>query len=141
MDKEKRDQFRDLEEWIRAMLERTLGSEAHGFRIIITGGEIPLDSTGIPRRQAQGVQEVPVEMLDGGDEVLILAELPGAEADATHLQMTGSVLRIFAQGGDVRYHTTVKLPPVQPDTLIYSLKNGVLEVRLKKNISNPKTGE
>ncbi len=109
-----------------------MGPGAQGFRIIITGGEIPLPVRGISPRQLQGVQEVPVEILEEDSEVLLLAELPGAERETTHLQLTGSALRIAAQAGDIRYHAIARLPPVQPDTLLYTLKNGVLEIRLKR---------
>jgi HSP20 family molecular chaperone IbpA len=63
-----------------------------------------------------------------GDEVKVITELPGATMDAIRLEIQDQTLIIDSDGGNLSYHTTAALPPVDPDSIQTSFKNGVLEV-------------
>ncbi|MDD1679546.1 MAG: hypothetical protein LUO93_10245 [Methanomicrobiales archaeon] len=128
----KRDEFKEIEEMIRMILERTLRGQGEGlppnFRIIITGGEITGGKDHVSADPSREVEEPAAEVYEDGDVIRVLVEVPGAVAENTHLQITGRVLRIYADGGGCRYKTSVELPPVQADTMVSRLTHGVLEI-------------
>ncbi len=98
-----------------------------------------------------------VDILDRVDEVIVVAELPGAEEDAINLRLLNpQTLRITARragpAGEGYYiqergggtlSRLVRLPAsVTGEASRTRFKNGVLEVRLKKiTISGPGSGE
>jgi HSP20 family protein len=128
----KGDEFKDIEEMIRRILEHTLhgpqGTLPSGFRIIVTGGEISGGGERVPSPPSRIVEEPATEVFEEGDEIRILVEVPGAALSTTHLQITGRVLRIYADGGARRYKTSVELPPIQAETMASRLYHGVLEI-------------
>ncbi len=65
------------------------------------------------------------------DEVMVIAELPGATKETVRLSVMGNELVIDAEGGVRQYHTTAALPPVDPGSMQTSIKNGVLEVKFR----------
>jgi len=69
-----------------------------------------------------------VEIHRIGDDVKVITELPGATLESLHLTIDGNELFIDADAGTRQYHMTATLPPVDPDSMQVSLKNGVLEV-------------
>lgn len=63
-----------------------------------------------------------------GNEVKVLAGLPGITADSLRLGVRNGTLVIDAGDADTHYHTSALLPPVDPASMTHTLKNGVLEV-------------
>jgi HSP20 family molecular chaperone IbpA len=133
----KRDEFKEIEEMIQKILERSLGGPGEelppGFRIIITGGEIRAGGEHTPLPPSRLVEEPAIEMYEDDGEVKILVEVPGAKEGSTHLQITGKTLRIYADGGKCRYKTSIDLPPVETVSMSYRLINGVLEITFTKS--------
>jgi HSP20 family molecular chaperone IbpA len=131
----KKDEFKEIEEMIRRILERTLGGQQNmlppGFHIIVTGREISR-SDRTPALPSRTVEEPATEVYEDGDEVRILVEVPGSALTTTHLQVTGRVLRIYADGGHCRYKTSVELPPIRAETMASRLTHGVLEITFSR---------
>ena len=63
-----------------------------------------------------------------GNEVKVIADLPGITEEALRLDVKGNTLVIDAGDADHHYHTSVSLPPVDMASMQKTLKNGVLEV-------------
>ena len=63
-----------------------------------------------------------------GNEVKVLADLPGINSDSLRLGVRNGMLVIDAGDADYHYHTSAALPPVDPASMTHTLKNGVLEV-------------
>jgi HSP20 family protein len=135
----KKDEFKEIEEMIHRILEsafrRQGGMLPSGFRIIVTGGEISSGNGTIPLPPSRTVEEPVTEVYEEADKVRIMADVPGAVLTTTHLQVTGRVLRIYADGGVRRYKTSVELPPVRAETLVSHLTHGVLEIVFSKALS------
>jgi len=73
------------------------------------------------------------DVIEGDDEISIIAELPGIEKKDIELSATEDSLRIRVDTSDRKYHKELRLPAkVKPDTTKASYKNGVLEVKLKR---------
>ena len=80
-----------------------------------------------------------VDIYENGDELLLLADMPGAAAETISVTLEGSQLTITADRGElpgverVRYQRAFRVPDgVDPDGISAELKDGVLHVRLKK---------
>lgn len=74
-----------------------------------------------------------VDVLDEGDHILVVAELPGVEETDVRAQVQEDILEISAERGDRRYAGKVPLPAavdVSEVTLAY--RNGILEIVLPK---------
>jgi HSP20 family protein len=126
------DDFRREMEQVFRRLDEDWGSGAP------LGGAETLSSGGGSRLQIE----------DAGDEVVVMAELPGFKADDVKVSIEQSLLTIRGERGDevpqgykvhrkersaVRFTRTVALPArVEADNVQASLKNGVLELRLPK---------
>ncbi len=62
---------------------------------------------------------------------MVIADVPGATRESVHVAVIGNELIMDAKSVDRQYHTIVALPPVDPDSMQTSLKNGVLEVTFR----------
>lgn len=137
------DPFGDLHELIRRLLEQSFkglgqgqGPIGYGFKIIIKDGEchmVPL--TGIGRVSAE--IEPFTEVHTVGETVVINADLPGVDEEGVELAIEADELTIAGEGEGRRYRATLPLPPVDADTLSFTCRNGVLEVRLLKRREAP----
>ena len=80
-------------------------------------------------------REPVVDVLEEGNHIRVIAELPGvSESDVTY-QVAGDVLTISTKG-DRRYHAEVLLPsPAGTEGIESSYNNGVLELKLRKTSS------
>jgi len=108
-----------------------------GYRVVIHGGTLPPDRkgpTGIPSRDSK---EPVVEVHPIGNEVKVIADLPGVTDDALRLDVQGDRLIIDAGDADRHYRTSAHLPPVDAASMRKSLKNGVLEVTFTMLPDNP----
>ncbi|RPI39585.1 MAG: hypothetical protein EHM53_05185 [Methanoregulaceae archaeon] len=102
-----------------------------GYRIIIRDGGECLE---IPEMRDDAAPVVPITSEPGaeihriGNEVNVIAGLPGITEEAQRLDVKGTTLIIDAGDADHHYHTSVSLPPVEMASIQKTLKNGVLEV-------------
>ena len=133
------DPFGDLHELIRRLLEQSFqgqGPIGYGFKIIIKDGEchmVPLTGTG--RMEAE--IEPFTELHTFGETVVINADLPGVDEEGVELAIEGDELTITGEGEGRRFRATLDLPPVDPETLSFSCRNGVLEVSFRKSADAP----
>lgn len=79
-----------------------------------------------------------VDVLENDAELLLLADMPGASAESIAIQVEDGQIAIEAQramhGENVRYRRVFQLPRmVDPDGISAELRDGVLNVHLKKS--------
>lgn len=78
-------------------------------------------------------REPVVDVLDEGDHILVIAEMPGVEEKDIRVRVNGDIVEIAAATGDRRYQREVLLPAaVAPEKVETSYRNGVLKVDLTK---------
>jgi len=91
-------------------------------------------------RDRQGdIAEPVVDVLDEGDDLVVMAELPGAEEDQIEITISGDVIEIVAGGRRRSYRKRLRLP-CEIDVgggLAHSYLNGILEIRCPKANSGP----
>jgi HSP20 family protein len=89
---------------------------------------------GMPGSEAQlPVLEPLVDVIEEEDEVVVVAELPGVEREQIKVRVKGQTLLIDVDNPERPYHKELELPvTVKKDGAKSSVRNGVLEVRLKK---------
>jgi HSP20 family protein len=74
-----------------------------------------------------------VDVLEGTDEIIIVAEFAGFNKDDLKVRVKGEKLTVAAEALDRKYRKSLNLPKrVIPNTIRTTYKNGVLEIRLKK---------
>jgi HSP20 family protein len=78
--------------------------------------------------------EPPVDVFDEQDEVLVVADVPGAALEDLDVRVEGRVLTLATRSGmRHRYRKTIELDAdVDAGAMQVSCRNGVLEVRLPK---------
>ncbi len=148
--------MREMEEEIR-ILEEQLMEAAKGGKLqgpYYYGVKITVGPDGIPRVEEFGnirkdergrpiiSEEVEplVDVLDYGDEVLVLAEMPGIDKDKIKIRIKDGKLIIKASNGK-KFYKVVELPKgVKPETAKASYRNGVLEVKIKKEAKEEDEG-
>ena len=150
--------FRDLEE----MLEKDLEDLEEEFREVIrssskgAGGpyyygiRIYVGPDGVPKIERFGnikrsgkskvivseETEPMVDVIEQGDEIWIVADMPGVDKDKINIDATEDRVLITAQGENRSYRKEVELPaPVDPNSAKATYKNGVLEIKFKKKSS------
>ncbi|MBN2229557.1 MAG: Hsp20/alpha crystallin family protein [Candidatus Thorarchaeota archaeon] len=74
-----------------------------------------------------------VDIVEEDGEIVVVAEVPGVERDEIKVRIKGTTLTIHADNPDRPYHKEIELPSkVKKDEAKSAIRNGVLEVRLKK---------
>jgi HSP20 family protein len=74
-----------------------------------------------------------VDVIEESDEVIIVAEIPGVEKENIKIRIKGRKLTIDVSDPERPYHKDLDLPAnVDKDGAKSSIRNGVLEIRLKK---------
>ncbi|MGY5864981.1 MAG: archaeal heat shock protein Hsp20 [Candidatus Thorarchaeota archaeon] len=74
-----------------------------------------------------------VDVVEENDEIIIVAEVPGVEKDEIKVRIRGTSLTIKAENPERPYHKVIELPSkVLKEEAKSAIRNGVLEVRLKK---------
>ncbi|MGD1276781.1 MAG: Hsp20/alpha crystallin family protein [Tepidisphaeraceae bacterium] len=117
------------------------GKGIFGFSIKTLAGDASKGVTVRPfgnvRKTKEGLaveedREPVVDVLEEGDQIRVIAELPGvSKADITY-QVAGDVLTITTKG-DRRYHAEVLLPSAaQTEGIESAYNNGVFELKLHK---------
>jgi HSP20 family protein len=82
------------------------------------------------------VREPMVDVFDESDHVLLVAELPGVDAQDIRFEVKGDVLSLSAAHGDRKYRKEVLLPSVvRAEAAVPSYRNGVFELKLPKSSS------
>ncbi len=73
------------------------------------------------------------EVTEKGDEIIVIADLPGVEKSDIKVNLEGQTLIISASSKDRKYYTELSLPaPVDENSVKANYKNGVLTATLKK---------
>ena len=74
-----------------------------------------------------------VDVVEEDDEIIVVAEVPGVERDEIKVRIKGTLLTIHADNPERPYHKEIELPSkVKKDEAKSAIRNGVLEIRLKK---------
>lgn len=110
----------------------------YGFSIRTgIGGAPTVERFGNIRPTEQGpevaeVREPLVDVFDEGDELHIVAEVPGVEEREVSVELLGDILQIETTG-ERRYAKEVLLPAAgDPASLRSSYRNGILEIRVRR---------
>ncbi|MCD6323898.1 MAG: Hsp20/alpha crystallin family protein [Desulfurococcales archaeon] len=110
----------------------------YGFRVTIgPDGRPKIEEFGNVRklgRTPKITEEIEplVDVIDEGDKIRVVAEVPGVEKDNIKLRVSGRKLIIDASNGK-KYHKEVELPSeVELKAAKARYRNGVLEVELPK---------
>jgi len=83
-----------------------------------------------------------VDVMEEGNEIVVVIEIPGVEKKDVKLEATDRVLKISVDSEKRRYYKELDLPHmVDPRKSKASYKNGVLEVRFPKTEENKPTRE
>jgi HSP20 family protein len=74
-----------------------------------------------------------VDVFDEGDEVVLVAELPGVKDTDIELTIRGDMVELTAHGHVQKYHCETLLPTdVNPEPVSRQCENGYLQLRLAK---------
>jgi HSP20 family protein len=67
------------------------------------------------------------------DHVLVLAEMPGVDAEDIQVNLVDDILTLSAEGEDRRYRKEVLLPGVfDRDKMTVSSRNGIVKIQCMK---------
>lgn len=147
--------FEDLEKELREFQRYLSRSAYRGIREgevkglnrpIVYGFRITVGPDGVPRieefgnvrkvgRKPEIAEEIEplVDVVDEGDNVRVIAELPGVDKDDIELEAVDKTLIIRAKGRHRNYYKEVELPArVDTESAKAHYRNGVLEVVLRK---------
>lgn len=81
----------------------------------------------------QGARKPLIDVMEGEEEVNIIAEMPGVDKEDIHVDASETSVEISAETEDRKYHETVELgAEVIPDSAKAKYNNGVLEVVFKR---------
>jgi len=129
----------EFERFIREGGGKVRGPYYYGVRITVGPDGVPkIEEFGNLKRGKAGrpllMEEVEplVDVLEYDNEVIVVAELPGADKDKIKVRIKDNKLIIKAENGK-KYYKEIELPTkVKPETAKASYKNGVLEVKILK---------
>jgi HSP20 family protein len=102
------------------------------------GGETVVEPFGNIKKTPKGPtveeeREPITDLFNETTEIVVMAEMPGVNAEDIKLDLQGDILDISAQSTERKYHKEILLPAkVLPERLTSSYKNGILEVRIQK---------
>ncbi len=115
------------------------GKALYGFSVRVgLGGKPVIESFGNVRTTDAGavvaeVREPIVDIFDEGDELRIIAEIPGVDEKNIKVEIKDDILTLSAEAGERNYQKEVLLPhTVKPRITGRSYRNGVLELKLGK---------
>jgi HSP20 family protein len=111
----------------------------YGFTVKIGPGGVPeVERFGTVRAPKMGaaveeVREPVVDVFDEGNEVVVIAEMPGVEESDIQFEIKEDILLLSARHEERKYSKEVLLPcAVLADTAKASYANGILELRVTK---------
>jgi len=99
---------------------------------------------GMPEAKLEPIEarEPLVDVIEDGENVRVVAELPGVEKKDIQMKCAEDTLTISVTTPSRKYHKQLDLPaPVDPDTSKATYNNGVLEVILRKTKPKPRGKE
>lgn len=74
-----------------------------------------------------------IDVFEEEDYLVVLAELPGVDEQDVTLKVDESAITITAENATKKYLEVIKLPKcVKRDTMKFTYRNNILQVRLKK---------
>jgi len=80
-----------------------------------------------------------VDIFDERDCILVIAEVPGAEEGSIRVELENHTLKLQAGGRYRAYRREVGLPAeFEPDSLTWTLNNGIIELRLEHGTGKTK---
>ncbi len=132
--------LKGLAEGLGKLAEQAKGAEGEpkvsfGYSIRTLDGEVSGSSTrreSAPETVAPAAREPLVDIFEETDAILVVAEVPGADADGVSVMLRDGVLAISATGR-ARYQRRVTLPAaVVAEGMSHALRNGILEVRIPR---------
>jgi HSP20 family protein len=86
-----------------------------------------------PSGERLSVIEPLVDVVEEDGEIIVVAEVPGVDKDEIKVRVKGTALTIHSDNPNRPYHKEVNLPAkVSREEARSAIRNGVLEVRLKK---------
>jgi HSP20 family protein len=77
-------------------------------------------------------KDVITDMFDEGDNLVIIAELPGVNEKDIEIEVEGDRLVLFARNQGRQYHKDIVLPCTVKEKPSSTYKNGILKIRLEK---------
>lgn len=111
----------------------------YGFSVKVGGGGKPMvEKFGNVQEGSQGpvveeVREPMVDQFDEGEHLLVVAELPGVDANDIRFELKEDVLTLTATRGERKYRKEVLLDvAVRPEGATTSHRNGIFELKLPK---------
>ncbi len=111
----------------------------YGFSIkTAVGGKPIFETFGNIKKTPEGTvveeeREPLSDIFDEKEEILVIVEIPGVQEEGITIGFKDNVLKISAVGKNRKYHKEVPLlVQVKRETLLYTYKNGILEIRIKK---------
>jgi len=133
-------EFEEMEEEFEELIRSPEKPYYYGIRIYVGPDGVPrIEQFGNIKKAGRGKvilseeTEPIVDVMTHGDEVWVVADLPGVDKDKIKVNATEKKLYIRAEGDKRKYYKEVDLPvEVDPSTAKASYRNGVLEVRIKK---------
>ena len=103
-------------------------------------GERPkIERFGNIKKTPQGLtieeeREPITDVFDEEDEIKVYAEMPGINQENITIELKEGILNISAQNRKIKFRKEILLPAKGDiDTLSSNYKNGILEVKIKKN--------
>jgi len=118
---------------------KVYGPYVYGFRITVgPDGKPKIEEFGNVKNYkgkplVSEEREPLVDVIEKGDEVRVVAEVPGVNKDQIKVKVSGNKVIIQAQGEDRKYYKEVELPAeVDDKSAKATYNNGVLQVTLKK---------
>jgi HSP20 family molecular chaperone IbpA len=92
---------------------------------------IPKNHRGRKEREPEPL----IDVLEGKDEVAVVAEFVGFNRENLKIHVKNQRLTLSAENADRKYYKSLNLPMgVIPNSIRTAYKNGVLEIRLRKAI-------
>lgn len=74
-----------------------------------------------------------IDIVEEDGEIIVVAEVPGVSRDEIKVRIKGTELTIHAENQERPYHKVIQLPSkVVKEEAKSAIRNGVLEIRLKK---------
>jgi HSP20 family protein len=77
-------------------------------------------------------RDVITDMFDEGDNLVIIAELPGVNEKDIEIEVKGDRLVLFARSQGRQYHKDIVLPCTVKEKPSLTYKNGILKISLEK---------
>ena len=137
------EEFRRMEERMARIFDELIKQEGTS-RNFVYGFNMRLGSDGKPRvtefgniprgQMTQSLGREPlVDILDGEEEIKVIAEIPGVEKEDIDLNADKKHLTIKVDTDKYKYYKELELPAeIKPDKIKATYKNGVLEVTMKR---------